>query len=82
MVVADVVGSNRSGGSTLASFQMAQDLGAILGPVVTGFVAGWLGFGWAFALTGAVLAVGAIAWLGGRETRGDAENEAAAAVGN
>lgn len=77
VVVADVVGSNRSGGSTLASFQMAQDLGAILGPIVTGFVAGWLGFGWAFALTGAVLAVGVIAWLGGRETRGDADAEAA-----
>lgn len=76
VVVADVVGSNRSGGSTLASFQMEQDLGAILGPVVTGFVAGWLGFGWAFGPTGAVLAIGAIAWLGGRETRGDADGEA------
>ncbi|EYT48899.1 MFS transporter [Brachybacterium muris] len=77
VVVADVIGSSRSGGSTLAAFQMSQDLGAILGPVVTGLVAAWLGFGWAFALTGAILAVGAVAWLGGRETRGDAVDEAA-----
>lgn len=77
VVVADVVGSQRSGGSTLAMYQMAQDLGGILGPIATGLVAGWLGFGWAFALTGAVLAGGAIAWLGGRETRGDAVAEAA-----
>lgn len=76
VVVADVVGSNRSGGSTLAAFQMAQDLGAILGPVVTGLIAGWLGFGWAFAATGAVLAIGAFAWTFGRETRGDAAREA------
>lgn len=78
VVVADVIGSSRSGGSTLAAFQMAQDLGAILGPVATGMIAGWLGFGWAFGVTGAVLALGAIAWLGGRETLGDAQAEGAA----
>lgn len=76
VVIADVVGSDRSGGSTLAAFQMAQDLGAILGPVVTGMVVGWLGYGWAFALTGALLGVGALAWAFGRETLGDALAEA------
>lgn len=76
VVIADVLGSDRSGGSTLAAFQMAQDLGAILGPVVTGMVVGWLGYGWAFALTGAVFGLGALAWAFGRETRGDALAEA------
>lgn len=76
VVIADVVGSDRSGGSTLAAFQMAQDLGAILGPVVTGMLVGWLGYGWAFALTGAVFGLGALAWAFGRETRGDALAEA------
>lgn len=69
VVVADVVGSARSGGPTFAAFQMMQDLGAILGPVVTGAIAARFGFGGAFALTGAVLAAGGVAWLGGRETR-------------
>ncbi|MGC1206574.1 MAG: MFS transporter [Ornithinimicrobium sp.] len=66
--VADLIGSDRSGGSVLATFQMAQDSGAIVGPILIGLVADAFGFGWAFALTGLVsfLAVGP--WLIARET--------------
>ena len=42
--VADVVGSNRSGGSVLAAFQMAQDGGAIVGPILIGVIADQVGF--------------------------------------
>jgi MFS family permease len=66
--VADVVGSQRSGGSVLATFQMAQDSGAILGPVLIGVIADQLGFGWAFAATASVSLVAAIPWLAARET--------------
>ena len=37
--VADVVGSGRSGGTVLSTFQMSQDAGAILGPVLVGLIA-------------------------------------------
>ncbi|MCL6423210.1 MFS transporter [Brachybacterium sp. JHP9] len=80
VVLADVIGAKRSGGAVLAAFQMSQDAGAILGPILTGAIAAWLGFGWAFGVTGAILALGALAWLGGRETRGDAESEASEAA--
>lgn len=72
VALADVVGGKRSGGPALAAFQMAQDCGAILGPVVTGAVVALAGFGWAFSLTGAILGAAALAWTKGRETRGDA----------
>ncbi|MET1034184.1 MAG: MFS transporter [Arthrobacter sp.] len=61
--VADVVGQDRNGGKVLASFQMATDLGAILGPVAAGVIADRVGFGWAFALTGVVGLAGAAAWV-------------------
>lgn len=66
--VADVVGNHRSGGTVLSGFQMAQDAGAILGPVLVGLVADAAGFGWAFALTGAVALVAVVPWLRAPET--------------
>ena len=66
--VADVIGSQRSGGSVLATFQMAQDSGAILGPVLIGVVADQMGFGWAFGATAVVSLLAAIPWLVARET--------------
>lgn len=73
--VADLVGSERSGGTVLATFQMAQDSGAIVGPILIGLVADAAGFGWAFALTGviSVLAIGP--WLVARETLDLAERD-------
>ncbi|MDO5627037.1 MAG: MFS transporter [Mobilicoccus sp.] len=66
--VADVVGSDRSGGKVLAAFQMATDVGTIAGPILTGLVAERWGYGPAFALTGVVLALAALAWVPARET--------------
>ena len=69
--VADVVGQDRSGGKVLASFQMFQDGGAILGPVLIGVVADQLGWVEAFAVTAviSVLAIGP--WLSAAETAPD-----------
>lgn len=62
--VADVVGRDRRGGAVLATFQMAQDSGAILGPVLVGLVADAAGYGWAFGLTAGVALLAALPWLG------------------
>ena len=72
--VADVVGSGRSGGTVLSTFQMSQDAGAILGPVLVGLVADAAGFGWAFATTALVslLADPAVAGRPGDPTGGRA----------
>lgn len=66
--VADVVGSDRRGGPVLATFQMAQDAGAIVGPVLIGVVADRAGFAWAFGLTGVVSLLAVIPWLSAPET--------------
>jgi MFS family permease len=60
----------------LATFQMAQDFGAIIGPILIGVVADMWGFGAAFALTG-VISLAILPWLSARETLPSAE----AAVG-
>lgn len=67
--VADVVGQERSGGTVLSTFQMTQDAGAILGPVLVGVVADQAGFGPAFLVTAAISLVAAVPWLLARETR-------------
>lgn len=61
--VADVVGSDRNGGPVLSAFQMAQDGGAIVGPVLIGLVADRAGFPTAFLVTGLVCVLGALPWL-------------------
>lgn len=81
VVVADVIGNNRSGGTPLSVFQMAQDIGVILAPVATGAVATLWGFGWAFVTAGIPLLVGALAVGLGRETVADAIGEDTHAVG-
>lgn len=60
--VADVIGNERSGGRVLAAYQMASDIGAIVGPVLAGVLADRLGYGWAFGVTGGVLVLAAAAW--------------------
>lgn len=79
-VVADVIGSRARGGTVLAGFQMAGDLGAIIGPVVAGLLAERIGFAAAFAVTGAVLLIGALAWLRAPETLPTRHSTAASAV--
>jgi DHA1 family tetracycline resistance protein-like MFS transporter len=66
--VADVIGARGRGGTVLAGFQMASDLGAIIGPVAAGALAEAVGYGPAFAVTGAVLVVGLLFWLRAPET--------------
>ncbi|MER1996689.1 MAG: MFS transporter [Arthrobacter sp.] len=66
--VADVVGSERSGGKVLAAFQMSADTGAIIGPILAGVLADTLGYTWAFAVTGATALVALLIWLTARET--------------
>ena len=65
--VSDVIGRDRSGGRVLSTFQMAQDGGAIIGPILVGVVADRFGFGPAFAVTGLVCLVGVLPWLAAPE---------------
>jgi MFS family permease len=58
-VMGDVVAG--SGGTVVAVFQMAGDLGAVLGPVVTGWVADRAGYSPAFVLCAMVCAVPVVA---------------------
>ena len=66
--LADIVGSERSGSKVLAAFQMAQDSGAILGPILIGLVADRVGYGWAFAVTGLVALAAMLPWFRAEET--------------
>ena len=71
--LADIVGQDRKGGTVLSSYQMATDVGVILGPVLVGLVVDSMGFGPALALTGALAAGGALVWLRAPETLGRSE---------
>ena len=79
--VADVVGEGRNGGPVVSTFQMTQDLGAIIGPLLAGSVVDHFGYIWAFAGTGVIMLLAAAAWTRAPETlpRGSpgegAENE-------
>ncbi len=66
--VADVVGNERSGGKVLAGFQMAQDAGAILGPVLAGALADRFGYGVAFGVSGVITLLAGVGWFFARET--------------
>ncbi|AIT60808.1 MFS transporter [Corynebacterium doosanense] len=72
-VLADVIGNDRSGGKVLSTYQMAMDLGQIIGPILIGTLADAFGFRIAFASCGLVTLVGIIAWVFGRETLGTRE---------
>lgn len=66
--VADVVGTDRAGGKVLATFQMASDSGAILGPVVVGLAVDRFGYTVGFAVSGCLLLAAVVPWLFARET--------------
>ena len=66
--LADVVGRRRNGGPALAAFQMAQDFGSILGPLVAGVLVDYGSYTLAFAVTGAITLLAAAPWLRARET--------------
>ena len=75
--VADIIGHDRNGGKVLAAFQMAQDVGAILGPVLIGVAADAWGFEVAFALCGLVCLLAVLPWLRAPDTLGERMHELA-----
>jgi MFS family permease len=66
--VADVIGRERSGGPALAVFSMAQDAGAIAGPIVAGTLVDHGSYPLAFVATGVITLLAAGPWLAARET--------------
>ncbi len=66
--VADVIGSKGRGGPVLAAFQMAADIGAVIGPIAAGILADQLSYSAAFAVTGVLAVVAALVWLPAPET--------------
>ncbi|WP_311389656.1 MFS transporter [Corynebacterium haemomassiliense] len=68
--LADIIGNERSGGTVLSTYQMTQDAGTILAPVLLGAVAEAAGFQAAFGVCGAVCAATLVIWLvAGKETK-------------
>ncbi|WP_040797786.1 MFS transporter [Nocardia higoensis] len=61
--LADVVGAKARSGPVLAGFQMAGDLGAVIGPVVAGILVEHFGFAIGLSATGSLLLVAAVVWL-------------------
>lgn len=66
--LADVVGRERNGGPALAAFQMAQDSGSIIGPILAGLLVDNGSYPVAFAATGAITLLAVLPWLRARET--------------
>lgn len=60
--VADIIGPKARGGPVLAGFQMAADLGTVIGPVAVGALAQQVSYGLALGVTGALLAAAALVW--------------------
>ncbi|MEO7422383.1 MAG: MFS transporter [Ornithinibacter sp.] len=67
--LADVVGRDRNGGRALATFQMSQDSGAIVGPIIAGLLIDNGSYTLAFGVTGVITLLALIPWLRARETR-------------
>lgn len=70
-VVGDVM--HTRGGRVVAVFQMASDLGAILGPLAAGALAKHLSYSWAWSVTAGVLLLGVVLSARMPETRVDEE---------
>ncbi|MEJ6014209.1 MFS transporter [Corynebacterium sp. H127] len=69
--LADLIGNERSGGKVLANFQMAQDFGAITGPILVGMLADVYGYSTAFLACSGVALISALVWIfHGKETLG------------
>lgn len=74
-VVGDIV--HGRGGTVIAAYQMAADFGAIVGPLLAGFLADEVGFGPAFAVGGVILAASALLATRMPETGNDSATEPA-----
>jgi MFS family permease len=57
-IVGDVIGGR--GGTPIAAFQMAADLGAFLGPLAGGYLADVGDFSWAFGMSAGLVVVGVV----------------------
>lgn len=66
-IVGDVVPAERTGVG-IGVLNTAGDVGSVLGPLASGFIADRAGFVWGFGASAAVLALGALAALRMRET--------------
>jgi len=60
---------DRQGGTLVAFYQMAGDVGSVIGPVAGGFLVDTVSYAAAFALAAAVLAVAAVLGFFAPETR-------------
>lgn len=78
-VMGDVVSGR--GGTVVAVFQMSGDLGAVLGPVVAGWIADGAGYSTSFAVCAAVCAAPVLAVLAAPETLRRRAPEALASAG-
>jgi MFS family permease len=78
--VADIIGSRR-GGTAVSTFQMMADVGSIGGSLLVGLIAQFYSFGWAFAISGAILLVAAVGWVLAPETRPRPEHTPARPLG-
>lgn len=68
-VVGDIVRGR--GGTVVAAYQMAADIGAIVGPLLAGWLADDVGYGAAFGVGALILAGSALLAMGMPETRRD-----------
>lgn len=76
-MVGDILGGG--GGTVVASFQMAGDIGAVAGPVAAGLLVDAVSYGAAFGLAAAVLILAAVLAVIAPETRWLAQDRSAAA---
>jgi MFS family permease len=66
-MIGDII--DRDGGTLVASYQMAGDIGSVVGPVVGGLLVDSASYGAAFGLAAAVLGGAAILGYAAPETR-------------
>ncbi|WP_446663720.1 MFS transporter [Flexivirga sp. B27] len=68
--LADVMFGHGRGGPVLVTYQMSQDCGTVVGPIIAGFLAQEWGFPTAFTATAILAACAAAAWIVVRDTSG------------
>lgn len=66
--MADIIGADRAGGRVLSTYQMAQDVGVIVGPIAIGALIDVMNYEVGFAVAGLVTLIGAAAWFAAPET--------------
>jgi MFS transporter, DHA1 family, multidrug resistance protein len=68
-MIGDLLGRAGQGGTMVASYQIAGDIGTVTGPVAVGFLVDSVSYGAAFFLAAGVLGLAAVAGLFAPETR-------------